>query len=563
MHSLFSSNVDNLSKEDKRKNVIDNPHLVDWFFTKRLESFLKYWLYDTLDAEWHWYRYEFQARGSIHCHGTAKLKSDPGLCTLTDIALKGFLAEKHSTSVDNESISMKIDEGKKASHIVCDYVDRLITTWNPFPPHSEIWTKPHVHPCSRRHIDISDSDQDSDYIDLVNTVERHTNCSTRYCLKHEPNKAELVCRFKYPFSCTDNTKLKFEPVHTKDKSIEYKASIVTARNDPRLNNHQKIQLDGWRANCDMQVILDYHACVEYLCNYAAKGEPRSNTLKNAFRTVVGNLKINTDPLKVMKKIMIKTLSERDFSAQETMHLLLSLKLHSSLFQVFPVNLDGTRSLKKYVKNPNSSCTNDSILDKYSKRATFKNDFPLVMKLNLARFITNYQIVNGKLVKQSSKIIPRFFPCYSLNPKGVNYPLYCKHQLLKYKPWKKSQNDAWNNEAPSDTAYVNCWLEFLNSPVANNYVPNWETHLQNVLNNVVQDDNDNTNFSSENEHENPPKEEWMILSNYHKLQGTHQHPEKSYNWQLDSTKYTAKQIASMTKWLPTKGLNILFQQDTIK
>ncbi|XP_028412486.1 uncharacterized protein LOC114535320 [Dendronephthya gigantea] len=29
LHSLFSSNVDNLSREDKRKNVIDNPHLVD------------------------------------------------------------------------------------------------------------------------------------------------------------------------------------------------------------------------------------------------------------------------------------------------------------------------------------------------------------------------------------------------------------------------------------------------------------------------------------------------------------------------------------------------------
>ena len=50
--------------------------------------------------------------------------------------------------------------------------------------------------------------------------------------------------------------------------------------------------------------------------------------------------------------MTKTLGERDFSAQETMHLLLSLKLHSSSFQVLPVNLDGTRSLKK-VKDPNS------------------------------------------------------------------------------------------------------------------------------------------------------------------------------------------------------------------
>lgn len=67
------------------------------------------------------------------------MKSDPGLCKLTDIALKGFLAEKNSTAVDDKSISMEIDEGRKASQIVCNYVDRLITTWNPFPPQYEIW----------------------------------------------------------------------------------------------------------------------------------------------------------------------------------------------------------------------------------------------------------------------------------------------------------------------------------------------------------------------------------------------------------------------------------------
>ena len=30
---------------------------------------------------------------SIHLHGTAKLKNDPGLCELTETALQGFLAE--------------------------------------------------------------------------------------------------------------------------------------------------------------------------------------------------------------------------------------------------------------------------------------------------------------------------------------------------------------------------------------------------------------------------------------------------------------------------------------
>lgn len=43
--------------------------------------------------EWHWYRFEYQARGSIHCHGVAKLKNDPGLCQLSETALKGYLAE--------------------------------------------------------------------------------------------------------------------------------------------------------------------------------------------------------------------------------------------------------------------------------------------------------------------------------------------------------------------------------------------------------------------------------------------------------------------------------------
>ena len=39
---------------------------------------------------------------------------------------------------------------------------------------------------------------------------------------------------------------------------------MTKRNDSRLNNHQQLQLQGWRANCDMQVVIYDYACVEYL-----------------------------------------------------------------------------------------------------------------------------------------------------------------------------------------------------------------------------------------------------------------------------------------------------------
>ena len=54
LHSLFSNKSDNCTNEERRQNVIDNPHIVDWFFNQRLENFIKHWLYGTLGAAWHW-----------------------------------------------------------------------------------------------------------------------------------------------------------------------------------------------------------------------------------------------------------------------------------------------------------------------------------------------------------------------------------------------------------------------------------------------------------------------------------------------------------------------------
>ena len=97
LHDLFKTDPDcetgSSISDVRRQNVISNPHLVDWFFTQRLESFIKHWLYESLGAKWHWFRYEYQGRGSIHCHGIAKLNN--GLWQLTQTALKGFLAQKY------------------------------------------------------------------------------------------------------------------------------------------------------------------------------------------------------------------------------------------------------------------------------------------------------------------------------------------------------------------------------------------------------------------------------------------------------------------------------------
>lgn len=79
------------------------------------------------------------------------------------------------------------------------------------------------------------------------------------------------------FAHCPQTKLEFEKVYTKgNNNVQYRAKIVTKRNDSRLNNHQPLQLQDWRANCDIKVVIDHYACVEYL----TKMQPKVNQGQN-------------------------------------------------------------------------------------------------------------------------------------------------------------------------------------------------------------------------------------------------------------------------------------------
>lgn len=137
-----------------------------------------------------------------------------------------------------------------------------------------------------------------------------------------------------------------------------------------------------------------------------------------------------------------------------MHLLLSLKLYSTTFNVLPVSLYGSRRVNPNQHSASAPCTKDSLLDLYAKRLQYVKNFPDLKKMNLVEFVTKYRLVKGKLVNQSSLIVPRVFPNYSPNPKGKFYSLFYKYQLLKYKPWSNNPNNAWSSEEPSDQTYIN-------------------------------------------------------------------------------------------------------------
>lgn len=550
-HTLFD--VDRqLSDSERRENVINNPHLLDWLFTERTEAFVKYWLKETLGAKWHWFRYEYAVqRGSIHCHGVAKLESDPNLCDLSQTALKGHLAAKsmakNSPNLSTEELlknQQLIKEGQEAEKTICNYVDFLMSTENPCNPDDGNWVKPNTHPCKKKFEDIDKKEWNKDYEDLLNSVQRHTHCSTAYCLRRTGTDKTYSCRFNYPKDFCAKTCLEYEEIRAKDGTLHHRVKVVTKRNDTRLNNHQRLQLQGWRANCDIQVIIDYHSCIEYIAKYASKSEKMSSVVREAFTSVLHETSNDNDSARVIKKLMMRAIGQRDMSVQEVMHQLLSTKLVSSSFQIVTASLDGSRKIQ--LQN-DVLYTEMSLLDLYARRNMYESDFPGISSLNFLEFASNFFKGKAGINKRNSPVVVKTYPTYSSNPKGPYYGLFCKYQLLKFKPWHNTFATAWDNQEGSEQVYVEAWHSFLTTTRAQNLVPNWLHQLDLIsqyFNEIDKEEHADENETGE-------REEWMYLANLYlenKSPSNEASPFPKGFWERDASKYSMQEIGEMPHWI---------------
>lgn len=142
-----------------------------------------------------------------------------------------------------------INEGKIAEKKICEYYDNLISCNN--PGQVDKWVKPTKH-LGWNNFKTAFSDLDSDYVDLVNSVQRHSKCSPTYCLR-EDDQWNQYYRFHYPFPLESRTYLRYNEVPMKGGK-HFKVEIVAESNCPRVNRHQRIQSQGWRDSCDIQLI---------------------------------------------------------------------------------------------------------------------------------------------------------------------------------------------------------------------------------------------------------------------------------------------------------------------
>lgn len=102
------------------------------------------------------------------------------------------------------------------------------------------------------------------------------------------------------------------------------------------------------------------------------------------------------------------------------------------------------------------------------------------------------ILKGKkLARRSKDVIVKTYPNCSSSPANEHYGLFCKYQLLKYKPWKGTPNMAWNNLEQNDEAFITSWKQFLSCEQSKQLVPNWESKMEDANSYLVPVDNSET------------------------------------------------------------------------
>ena len=72
-------------------------------------------------------------------------------------------------------------------------------------------------------------------------------------------------------------------------------------------------------------------------------------LKAVYGNVLKTLKSDSSSLKMVQKLMISSVGERDYSAQETCHLLMGLPMYRTSRDFVILSLDGSRQVDKIRK----------------------------------------------------------------------------------------------------------------------------------------------------------------------------------------------------------------------
>ncbi|KAE8738768.1 hypothetical protein FOCC_FOCC015740 [Frankliniella occidentalis] len=451
-----------LTEFERHKLLRDNPQVVDEFFDMRVNAFLKHVLIKKYNVIDYWYRIEYQHRGSCHLHGVFWFENAPNCDKM------------------EEATQEELD-------VIVDYFNDLISAINP-DSHSE---REDDHPCRKVYGNVTDFQKD--LAELLNTVQRHTKCSTEYCIKYNNRTKESKCRFGFPIlDLNDQAKC----VANESGEIEF----CPARNDDRLNKYNQFIIQLWRANMDIAPVISKKRLLAYLSKYISKSEVSSGCVLDLMKGILDSMNEESKCVHAIQRFFIKACVERDVSAQEVSHILLGLKLHSSGKRSFViVNFNNKKWCQILTDDENldDGTSGKSFIEKYKDRPAFLEN------VSLWDVAKKYNVAKWKLLSSNAENIVRVFPIVKLKVDEEN-DKYFEQQVYLHVPWRNDENLRNENESWNE-AYIRYGLS---------NVPGVVDLLENVASDEAEGEEDDEElldgfYEAELEREN--NEEWMVCS----------------------------------------------------
>ena len=172
-------------------------------------------------------------------------------------------------------------------------------------------------------------------------------------------------------------------------------------NELRVNNYNSACLKAWRANMDIQFVLDVYACAAYIVSYISKSQKgMSQLLRRACDEArAGNSSIKQQ----VRDIGNQFLNSVEISAQEAVYIVLQLPMRKSSRQVIFINTTPPEERVQLLKpmneieemDDNSEEVHSSgLLNRYKQRpASFEN-------ISLADWAALYDSCQKPFMKKS-------------------------------------------------------------------------------------------------------------------------------------------------------------------
>ena len=357
---LTDDDVKTMSFEEKSKWLRQNPVIAARHFQYRLNTFFQVFLKSTAhplgELVDYAIRIEFQARGSPHAHTILWIKDAPKLNVNTDEEVCSFIDQYVKCNIpDDEELSQLVSKVQKHRHSATCRRHGKCRFHYPRPPSPKTViareSTAATYPEEQAEQAVKALAAVRKILDDKNTPEDIS--MDELFLKAGVSSNIYLCGLKI---CSTGN------------------SVVMQRkpSESWINTYNPDVLRIWKANMDLQYILDPYACVMYIAAYMLKSERSMGELLKQVSKECGGEQIRTQ----LRRLGSVFLNHREVSAQEAVYRILSLPLKQMSRKVIFVNTaakeDRVSLLKpinqiEHMDEDSEDIYQTSLIDRYSAR----------------------------------------------------------------------------------------------------------------------------------------------------------------------------------------------------